>query len=174
MKLFECRKPVTNLIFSLVLFTAGLVASSYGLYQLSLLIRLNLFFRETKATVVDSSVIEIEQFAEGDSGVRIRAFRPLIVYQYEVDSAKFTNDRYRPIDEGGTKEWAESIAKNHPKGSEIVIYCHTSDPAYSVIEREVPRATYEKIIFACAGGFFCLILSFYFFRNRHSHIVNHD
>ena len=163
-----------NVVSSVILLSVAAVSLSYGLYQLSHLIRLNVFFRETKATVVESSVIEIEQFAEGDSGVRIKAFRPLIIYRYEVDSAKFTNDRYRPIDEGGSKEWAESIAKNHPKGSEIVVYCHTSDPANSVVVKEVPRSTHEKIIFACAGGFFCLILSFYFFRNRHSHIVDED
>lgn len=163
-----------NVVSSVILLSVAAVSLSYGLYQLSHLIRLNVFFRETKATVVESSVIEIEQFAEGDSGVRIKAFRPLIIYRHEVDSAKFTNDRYRPIDEGGSKEWAESIVKNHPQGSEIIVHYHTSDPANSVVVKEVPRSTHEKVIFACAGGLFCLILSFYFFRNRHSRIVDDD
>ena len=106
-------------------------------------------YESTKGKIISSAVEQIEQ--EEDCGEyctkTVTAFRPKLLYEYEIGKIKYFGTRYRAFPRGEDKLWAESIIKDLPAGKQVTVFFNPENPERSVLTAEIPEHTAEKFIF---------------------------
>lgn len=93
----------------------------------------------TQGTIIASRVIGV------------RAFRPEIVYQYQVESSVFTDSTsLDPPSFGGRnskRDAAEGVASEYPVGKAVTIHFNPKDPSDSRLKITAPWSVYGQLGF---------------------------
>ena len=140
----------------------ALVCGGFGLAILALLIS---SLREAaamkrwpvaKGRVLSSTVEEYRADAGtgnfGGTRARMTLFRPVVVYEYEVDGRRFQGNRIAqsPGMNKGVADFAEKIAQRYAKGGAIDVRYDPKRPAQSVLEPRVPGGWVYALVIAVA------------------------
>lgn len=145
------------LFYSLILAVVGAVFLLQVASVTVRVIRTQLLFREVIARVVATSVTEIEQAGGGEFASMEAAFVPTIKYEYEIDGKRYSSVRYWVADIGADRAWADRVAASFAVGNEIRIFYDPASPEYSVVTKEVPKITNERIAIGVGGSFICFL-----------------
>ena len=140
----------------------ALVSAGFGLLMLALLIS---SLREAAAMKrwpvakgrVLSSVVE-EYTADAGSGnfgatrARMTLYRPVVVYEYQVDGQRFRGDRIAqsPGMNKGVADFAEKVAQRYSSGSAVEVRYNPKRPSQSVLEPRVPTGWIYALVIAVA------------------------
>jgi hypothetical protein len=145
--------PTIWLVLTLILTAAGLLLGNRAL-ELSRAFVPVADWPSVTATVVESRVI-------GE-----RAFRPLIAFDYTVDSTAYrdTSDLNMPSFGGRTNRLsaAENMAKEYPVGSEVTVHYNPADPGDARLKVSLPFSLYAQMGvagFLLLGGIFSALIA---------------
>ena len=114
-----------------------------------------------KGRVLSSKVEEYRTDAgSGNFGgprARLTLYRPVVVYEYEVDGQRFRGDRIAqsPGMNKGVADFAQKIVQRYASGNAVDVRFNPKRPGESVLEPRVPKAW----IFALVIAIGLLILS---------------
>ena len=97
----------------------------------------------------------------GGPRARLTLYRPVVVYEYEVDGQRFHGDRIAqsPGLNRGVPDFAEKTVQRYASGSTIDVRFNPRRPSESVLEPRVPSAW----LFAVAIAVALLILAGYLY-----------
>ena len=118
-----------------------------------------------KGRVLSSTVQEYQADAGsgnfGASRARMTLYRPVVVYEYEVDGKRFRGDRIAqsPGMNKNVPYLAEQTAQRYPSGSAVDVRFNPNRPNESVLEPRVPRSW----LFALAIAVALLVLAGYMY-----------
>jgi hypothetical protein len=156
-----------NYMYSAVLFLVSIILLLSISNKIIMLFRLQFAFKESIATVLNTSVFEAEQMTDSEFGGSEIAYIPQISYEYMVENLKYSNNRYSITNIGGKKEWASNIVAGHSKGSQISIFYDKNDPSYAVVTKSLSETIIQRLAIAIGGSLICFVSSgIYFFRAR--------
>jgi hypothetical protein len=81
-----------------------------------------------------------------------RHFRPMVIYAYSVDAARFMSSRigFSPVDSTNRAD-AEQAAGRYPVGKAVQVYYNPGDPQQTVLEPTNPAWTAIILAGVCAG-----------------------
>lgn len=79
-------------------------------------------------------------------GVRLQ-YRPVIVYEYTVGGALHRGNRLLPVQTSHDRADAEAILARYPPGSVVTAFIDPSNPAQSILMRQVSFAPYGLTMF---------------------------
>jgi hypothetical protein len=99
----------------------------------------------------------------GGSRGRLTLFRPVVVYEYEVDGQRFRGDRIAQIPgmNKGVADFAQKVVQRHASGSSVDVRFNPKRPGESALEPRVPKAWIFALVIAVA----LLILSAHIYRS---------
>jgi Protein of unknown function (DUF3592) len=124
-------------------------------------------YESVNGKIISSEVEQIEQ--QEDCGEycteTIQAFRPQILYEYEVGKIKYFGTRYRLFSKGEDKLWAERTVKDFPTGKQITVFYNPQNPERSVLTKEVPQNFWGSFCFIII---FTVLASLAFYRDNYS------
>lgn len=130
------------------LFVLGLVFAGFGIgftwmsFVLPLLnSRAAASWPETKCKIV-SSKIESHRDSEGDT-----SYSPSIKYEFEVNGATFTGERYSFSRTNGPRSAAKAVVDKYPVGSQPNCLYDPLDPGQSVLTRNFEARFYWTVLF---------------------------
>src|SRR5581483_5245363 len=69
----------------------------------------------TSATVTSSSIA-------WDPGQGHRTYRPFVTYRYSVAGTTYTSQRFAPLQESASQQWAQSLVDRYPTGAEVTVW----------------------------------------------------
>jgi hypothetical protein len=140
----------------------ALVCGGFGLVMLALVI---VSLREAAAMRrwptakgrVLSSMVE-KYRADAGSGhfggtrARMTLYRPVVVYEYEVDGQRFRGDRIAqsPGMNRGVPDFAEATVRRYTGGSRVDVRYNPKRPSESVLEPRVPGSWIFALVIAVA------------------------
>ena len=140
----------------------ALVCGGFGLVMLVLIVS---SLREAAAMKrwpvargrVLSSKVEEYRVDAGSSNfggphARTTLYRPVVVYEYEVDGQRFRGDRIAqsPGMNKGVPDFAQKIVQRYASGSAVDVRFNPKRPGESVLEPRVPRAWIFAFVIAVA------------------------
>lgn len=138
------------------LILAGIGISLKGAWDLSLLKRAE-SWPNTQATITSSTVsTKHVKYRDSDGGlVEYDEYWPYVIYEYSVNSNKYTSTRITTGFEYGydTKLDAAEVIERYPANSMADIRYDPNDPSYSILETAPIEKDLAMIIF---GLFFSL------------------
>jgi hypothetical protein len=106
-------------------------------------------YKSTEGKIVKAEVEQIQQ--EVDCGEHctetIIAFRPKLLYEYQIGNVKYFGTRYRFFSRGEDKLWAEHIIKTLAVEKQITVFYNPQYPERSVLTKEVPKDYWEHLVF---------------------------
>jgi Protein of unknown function (DUF3592) len=151
----------------------ALVCGGFGLVMLVLIVS---SLREAAAMkrwpVAKGRVLssKVEQYRDdagsgnfGGPRGRMTLYRPVVVYEYEVDGQRFRGDRIAqsPGMNRGVDAFAQEVARRYASGSAVDVRFNPKRPGECVLEPRVPKAW----IFALAIAVALLILAVHEYRS---------
>ena len=88
----------------------------------------------------------------GGPRARLTLYRPVVVYEYEVDGQRFHGDRIAqsPGLNRGVPDFSEKTVQRYASGSTIDVRFNPKRPSESVLEPRVPRAWLLAVAIAVA------------------------
>ena len=117
-------------------------------------------YESTSGKIIRSEIEEIQQ--EEDCGEYctkiVTAYRPKLLYEYQIGKIKYYGTRYRAFPRGEDRLWAEGIVKAYPAEKQITVFYNPQNPERSVLSTETSEHFWEKLVFII------LLLIFFFFR----------
>ena len=140
----------------------ALVCGGFGLLVLALLIS---SLREAaamkrwpvaKGRVLSSTVEQYRTDAGsgsfGGPRARLTLYRPVVVYEYEVDGKRFRGDRIAqsPGMNKGVPDFAEKVVQRYSSGSAVDVRYDPKRPGQSVLEARVPKGWIYALVIAVA------------------------
>jgi Protein of unknown function (DUF3592) len=83
---------------------------------------------------------------------RLTLYRPVVVYEYEVDGQRFRGDRIAqsPGMNKGVADFAQKIVQRYASGSAVDVRFNPKRPGESVLEPRVPKAWIFALVIAVA------------------------
>ena len=81
---------------------------------------------------------------------RLTLYRPVVVYEYEVDGHRFRGDRIAqsPGMDKGVADFAQETAQHYASGSAVDVRFNPKRPSESVLEPRVPKAWIYALVIA--------------------------
>jgi uncharacterized protein DUF3592 len=141
------------------------VALACAGFGLAILVLIVLSLREAAAMkrwpVAKGRVLssKVEEF-RADAGAgnfggprgRLTLYRPVVVYEYEVDGQRFRGDRIAqsPGMHKGVADFAEKVAQRYASGSPVDVRFNPKRPKECVLEPRVPKAWLYALVIAVA------------------------
>jgi hypothetical protein len=139
------------------------VALACGGFGLAMLVLIFVSLREAAAMKrwpvargrVLSSKVEEYRTDAGSSSFggprgRLTLYRPVVVYEYEVDGQRFRGDRIAqsPGMNKGVPDFAQAVARRYASGSSVDVRFNPKRPGESVLEPRVPKAWIFALLIA--------------------------
>lgn len=152
----KAGRPLTG-VLGIVLIAAGLLLGWFALNEFRAHERMK-SWPTTPGLVVSSSVI-------GE-----RAFRPQIVYEYDVEGITFTDTSFLDMPSFGgrnnRREAADTMAAEYPVGKTVTIHYDPESPALSHLKVGAPWSVYGKMGLAGVLIILGLVIEFVLIRTR--------
>jgi hypothetical protein len=88
----------------------------------------------------------------GGPRARLTLYRPVVVYEYEVDGQRFRGDRIAqsPGMNKGVPDFAQKVVQRYASGSAVDVRFNPKRPGESVLEPRVPKAWIFALVIAVA------------------------
>jgi len=83
---------------------------------------------------------------------RMTLYRPVVVYEYEVDGQRYRGDRIAqsPGMNKGVTDFAQEVVQRYASGSAVDVHFNPARPGESVLEPRVPKAWIFALVIAVA------------------------
>jgi len=105
---------------------AGAIALFFGVVQIARAIR-SAKWAQTTGKISASYVAPVMGTARG-------YYQPVIIYNYQVAARDYSSDRIKVIDSySGQLTALQDLVAGHPRGSSVVVYYDSGDPAFGVL-----------------------------------------
>jgi len=83
---------------------------------------------------------------------RLKLYRPVVVYEYEIDGHRFRGDRIAqsPGMDKGVADFAQRTVQRYAEGTAVDVHFNSKRPDESVLEPRVPKAWIFALVIAVA------------------------
>ena len=103
-------------------------------------------YRSVSGTVLSADIKSVE-------AGRINLQQPVVTYAYSVDGRRYENDAFDPLEDDGTRKWANEVLNRYPVGRACTVYYDPTHPQRSVLST-IPnyKSMWIGVLFVFLGG----------------------